>query len=71
MTTHTDNFHALAVDNIKMQAEQFRELSAEELEMASGGGFGRHRGHHQPGAADSGPSKPLVASNTKAVTLGD
>jgi hypothetical protein len=39
MTTHTDNFHALAVDNIKMQAEQFREISAEELEMASGGGF--------------------------------
>jgi hypothetical protein len=37
--SNTDNFHTPAIDGIEVQAEQFRELSAEELEMASGGGL--------------------------------
>jgi hypothetical protein len=34
-----DNFHTLAIDGLEVQAGQFRELSAKELQMASGGGF--------------------------------
>jgi phosphoribosylformylglycinamidine (FGAM) synthase-like amidotransferase family enzyme len=39
-TRHTPNLdylHVPSIDNIEMQAGQFRELSAEELEMVSGG----------------------------------
>ena len=34
-TRHTPNLDS--IDNIEMQAGQFRELSAEELEIVSGG----------------------------------
>jgi hypothetical protein len=35
----TNEVHAPSIDNLETQTEQFSELSAEELDTASGGSF--------------------------------
>jgi phosphoribosylformylglycinamidine (FGAM) synthase-like amidotransferase family enzyme len=37
MTIQSDDFSASAIDHVEMQAEPFRNLSAEEIEIVSGG----------------------------------
>ena len=37
MTIHVDDFPASAIDKVERQAEPFRDLSAQEIEIVSGG----------------------------------